>query len=72
VCPRVKVSILGGHSMGHYVTSCVCMCPILNSFQYRAVSLYSCKVVDKEEILRTVSDTDIDSSRDEAGTVYLV
>jgi hypothetical protein len=39
---------------------------------YRAISLYISKIVDKEEILRTVSDTGIYCSSDKVGTVYLV
>jgi hypothetical protein len=48
------------------------MCPIPNGFRDRAVSLYSCKIVDKKEILRTVSNTGIYCSSDKVGTVYLV
>jgi hypothetical protein len=32
------------------------MCPIPNGFRERAVSLYNSKIVDKKEILRTVSN----------------
>jgi hypothetical protein len=35
------------------------MCPIPNGFRDRAVSLYNSKIVDKKEILRTVSNTGI-------------
>jgi hypothetical protein len=35
------------------------MCPIPNGFWDGAVSLYSSKIVDKKEILRTVSNTGI-------------
>jgi hypothetical protein len=48
------------------------MCPIPNGFRDRANSVYSSKIVDKKEILRTVSNTDIYCSSDEVGTVYLV
>jgi hypothetical protein len=48
------------------------MCPIPNSFQDRAVSLYSSKIVDEEEILYTVPNTDIYCPSDKIGTVYLV
>jgi hypothetical protein len=48
------------------------MCPIPNSFRDRAISLYSSKIVDKKEILRTVSNTGIYCSSDKVGTVYLV
>jgi len=37
---------------------CMYMRPIPNFFRDRAISLYSCKVVDKE-ILHIVSNTDI-------------
>jgi hypothetical protein len=43
------------------------MCPVPNGF--RIISLYSSKIVDKKEILRTFSSTDIYCS---SGTVYLV
>jgi len=33
---------------------------------------YSCKIVDKKEMLRTVSNISIYHSSDEVGTVYLV
>jgi hypothetical protein len=48
------------------------MRPIPNGFRDRVVSLYSSKTVDKKEILRTVSNTDIYCSSDKVGTVYLV
>jgi hypothetical protein len=48
------------------------MCPIPNGFRYRAISLYSSKIIDKKEILRTVSNTGIYCSSDKFGTVYLV
>jgi hypothetical protein len=35
------------------------MCPFPNGFRDRAISLYSSKIVDKKEILRTVSNTGI-------------
>jgi hypothetical protein len=37
-----KVSILGGHSMGHFKKKAICvyMCPIPNAFRDRATSLY--------------------------------
>jgi hypothetical protein len=47
------------------------MCPILKGFRDRAISLYSCKIVDKE-ILHIVSNIGIYCSRDKVGTVYLV
>jgi hypothetical protein len=48
------------------------MCPIPNSFRDRAIALYGYKIVDKKEILRTVSNTAIYCSSDKVGTVYLV
>jgi hypothetical protein len=55
--PGGKVNILEGHSIGHQDT---------------AISLYSSKIVDKKEILRTVSNTGIYCSSEKVGTVYLV
>jgi hypothetical protein len=43
------------------------MYPIPNGFRDRAISLYSSKIFDKKEILRTVSNTG-----DKVGIVYLV
>jgi hypothetical protein len=48
------------------------MCPIPNGFRDTVVSLYSSKIIDKKEILRTVSNTGIYCSSDKVGTVYLV
>jgi hypothetical protein len=48
------------------------MCPIPNSFRERVISLYSSKIVDKEQVLRTVSNAGIYYSSDKVGTVYLV
>jgi hypothetical protein len=48
------------------------MFPISNDFRDRTISLYSSKIVDKREILRTVSNTCIYFSNDKGGTVYLV
>jgi hypothetical protein len=48
------------------------MCPIPNGFRDRAISLYSSKIVDKKEILRTVSNTAVYCSSDKVSTVYLV
>jgi hypothetical protein len=48
------------------------ICPIPNGFQDRAISLFSSKIVDKNEILRTVSNTGIYCSSDKVGSVYLV
>jgi hypothetical protein len=38
----------------------------------RAISLYSSRIVDKKEMLRTVSNTGIYCSSDKVGTVYPV
>jgi hypothetical protein len=48
------------------------MCPIPNGFRDRDISLYNSKIVDKKEILRTVSITGIYCSSDKVGTVYLI
>jgi hypothetical protein len=48
------------------------MCPIPSGFGDEVISLYSSKIVDKKEILRTVSNTGIHCSSDEVDTVYLV
>jgi hypothetical protein len=50
----------------------VYMCPIPNGFRDRAISLYNSKIVDKKEILHTVSNTGIYFSNDKVSTVYLV
>jgi hypothetical protein len=73
--PGGKVSILGGNGIGHSKQNSVhyiYMSPISNRFRDRAISRYSSKIVDKEEILRTVSNTDIYCSSDSVGTLYLV
>jgi hypothetical protein len=48
------------------------MCPIPNGFRDKAISLYSSKIVDKKEMLHTVSNTGIYFSSDKVGTDYLV
>jgi hypothetical protein len=48
------------------------MCPIPNGFQDTAISLYSSKIVDKKQILRTVPNTNTYYSSDKVGTVYLI
>jgi hypothetical protein len=48
------------------------MCPIPNCFRDRTVSLYSSKIVYKQEILHTISNTIIYCSSDKVGTVYLI
>jgi hypothetical protein len=47
-------------------------CPMPNGFRDKAISLYSSKIVDKKEILRTVSNTGIYFSSGKVGTVSLV
>jgi hypothetical protein len=71
--PEEKVNILGGHSISHLIKKVyMYMCPIPKDFRDRAISLYSTKIVDKKETLRTVSKTGNYCSSDKAGTVYLV
>jgi hypothetical protein len=50
---------------------CVSACVCSERFP-RHISLYSSKIVEKKEILRTVSNTGIYCSSDKVGTVYLV
>jgi hypothetical protein len=50
----------------------MCMRPIPKGNRDRAISLYSSKIVDKKEILHTVSNTGLYCSSDKVGTVYLV
>jgi hypothetical protein len=62
-----------GHNIGNSKQKLhMYMCLIPNGFRDRAISLYSSKIVDKTEILRTVSHTDLHCSSDKVGTVYLV
>jgi hypothetical protein len=48
------------------------MCRIQNGFRDRAISLYSSKIVNKEDILRIVYNTGIYCSSDKVDTVYLI
>jgi hypothetical protein len=48
------------------------MCFIPNGFRDKVFSLYSSKIVDRKEILRTISNTVIYYSSEKVGTVYLV
>jgi hypothetical protein len=48
------------------------MCPIPNGFRDRVVSLYNSKIVDKKDILCTVSNASIFCSNDEVCTIYQV
>jgi hypothetical protein len=61
---EVTVSVILSKKLQAY------MCPILNGFRGRVISLYSSKIVDKNEILHTVSNTSIYCSSDKVGTVY--
>jgi hypothetical protein len=45
------------------------MCPVPNGFRNRAILLYSSKIVDKEKVLRTVSNVGIYCSSDKVGTI---
>jgi hypothetical protein len=68
-----KFNILGGHSIGHSKQKAfMYMCPLSNGFRDRDISLYSSKILDKKEILRTASNIGIYFSSDKVGTVYLV
>ena len=55
----------------HHISNAVDMCSNTNGFRDRAISLHSCKIVDKE-ILRIVSDVGIYCSSDKIGTADLV
>jgi hypothetical protein len=71
--PGVKVNMLGGHSIGYSKqTVYMHMCPIPNGFRDKAISLCIFKIVNKKEILRTVSNTGIYCLSDNVGTVYLI
>jgi hypothetical protein len=48
------------------------MWPIPNGFWDRAISLYSSKIVDKKEILRTASIGSIYCWSDKVDAVYLI
>jgi hypothetical protein len=56
--PGGKVSILGGHIIGHSKQNMyMYMCPIPNCFRDRAISLYTFRIFYKKEmIIRTVSN----------------
>jgi hypothetical protein len=72
--PGGKVNIMEGHTLVSVILCkkvYMCMCLISNGFRDRAISLYSTKIVDKTEILRTVSNTAIYCSSENVGTVYL-
>jgi hypothetical protein len=71
--PEGKVNILWGHNISHFMQNVyMYVCYIPNGFRDKAISLCSSKNVDKKEILRAVSNTDIYCSSDKVGTVYLV
>jgi hypothetical protein len=69
--PQEKRSVLvGGHSIGHSKHKIyMCLCPIPNGYRDTAISLYTYKIINEKEILRTVSDTGIYCS---SGKVYVV
>jgi hypothetical protein len=67
--PRAKVNILEGHSKQKVY---MYMCPIPNGFRDTTISLHSSKIVNKKEILRTVSNTGFYCSSDKVGRVYLM
>jgi hypothetical protein len=68
-----RVNILRGHSIGHSKHKVyMYMCPIPIGFRDIAISLYSSKIIDKKEILRTVSNSGIYFSSDKVGTIVLV
>jgi hypothetical protein len=64
-CPKRKCHFWGKVIVSVIISKKVYMymCPIPKRFRDRAISLYSSKVVDKKEILSTVSDPDIYCSR---------
>jgi hypothetical protein len=67
--PGGKDNIMEGHIINYFKQKKIAytyMCPIPKG------SLYSSKIVDKKEILRTVSNTGIYCSSDKVITVYLV
>jgi hypothetical protein len=57
--PGRKVNVLGGHSIGHSNQTSVYV-----HVSEIVIPLYSCKIVDKKEILRTVCNTGIYCSSD--------
>jgi hypothetical protein len=63
-----KVTILGGHSIGHYMY----MRPIPNGSRDTVISLYNSEIVDKKEIVRTASNIGIYCSSDKVCAVYLL
>jgi hypothetical protein len=68
------VNILGGHSTGHSKKKkCICTCVLFRTVS--KIELFHCtvqEIVDKKEILRTVSSTVICCSSEKIGTAYLV
>jgi hypothetical protein len=71
--PGGKVNILLGHSVSHCKWNRVHLhVSYSERFRDRAILLCSSEIVDKKEILRTVSNTGIYCSSDKVGTVYLV
>jgi hypothetical protein len=66
-----KAIILAGYSIGHSKQKIVYVL-FRKVSEIRVISLYSSKIVDKKEILHTVSNTGNYFSSDKVGTVYLV
>jgi hypothetical protein len=64
---EVIVSVILSKKVFMYVYTC----PIPNGYRDRAISVYSCKIVD-QEILRTVSNIGMQCSSDTVRTVYPV
>ena len=57
--PGGNFNILGGQGINHSKQKVyIYMCPIPNGFRDRAISLCSCKIVDKQ-ILRIISNNGI-------------
>jgi hypothetical protein len=69
-----NISILGGHNIGHSKQKSVYVHVSYSERfpKYNCISLYNSKIVDKKEILLTVSNTGIYCSSDNVSTVYLV
>jgi hypothetical protein len=73
--PGGKFGIRGGHNIGHSKQKkkiYMYMCPIPKIFRDKDISLCTFKIVDKKEILHTVSTAGIYCSSDKVGTIYLV
>jgi hypothetical protein len=69
--PGEGADIQEGHSIRNSKNVHMHMCPVPNGFRDRILSLCTSKVVDKKEVLYTVSKSGIYKS-DKVGTVHLV